>query len=42
MTSSSGRKVRAMERLRCSVNEVMFWPKTISSGEGAFKKSAMA
>ena len=42
MISSPDRINRPIERETCSVIVVMFWPNTISSGESAFRKSAIA
>ena len=40
--SSPGLIMRPSERDTCSVSVVMFWPKTISSVEGALSRSAIA
>ena len=40
--SSPGAKDRPSDRDRCRVNAVMLWATTISFGESAFTKSAMA
>ena len=42
MISSPRLNSRPIDRDRCSVSVVMFWPKTISSGDSAFRKSAIA
>ena len=42
MISSPARNNRPIDRDKCSVIVVMFWPKIISSADGALRKSAIA